>query len=99
MPETSWSLKNTMVNRHSPGVLTVLTLAVSSSSCMSHEPVAASARPGYAVPKVMQRQIENAVDAGDGDYVARSLRQKLIANPDDLAARLKLAERYQQAGF
>ena len=70
-----------------------------SVSCISHEEIHSTARPDYTVPKVMKRQIQNAVDAGDGDYVARALREKLAANPDDLAARLKLAEHYQQAGF
>ena len=73
--------------------------ALLSVSCISHQEIASTTRPDYAVPKVMKRQIQNAVDAGDGDYFARALREKLVANPDDLAARLKLAEHYQQAGF
>jgi hypothetical protein len=27
----------------------------------------------------MNRQITNAVDAGDGDYITRTLREKLVA--------------------
>ena len=47
----------------------------------------------------MDRQILNAVDAGDGDYQARILRSRLEANPQDLTARLELASHYQRAGF
>ena len=47
----------------------------------------------------MKRQITNAVDAGDGDYVIRQLREKLVADPADLPIRLQLAERYQETGY
>lgn len=46
----------------------------------------------------MQRQISNATDAGEGDYQTRNLREQLIANPNDLAVRLALADRYWKAG-
>ena len=52
-----------------------------------------------AVTQAMKRQITNAVDAGDGDYVTRSLREKSVADPQNLAVRLQLAERYQQLGY
>ncbi len=52
-----------------------------------------------AVTQAMKRQITNAVDAGDGDYVTRTLREKLVADPQNLAVRLQLAERYQQLGY
>ena len=80
-------------------MLPSLGLAALSTSCISHQTIVSNTRPGYAVPEVMKRQIRNAVDAGDGDIAARALREKLAANPDDLASRLKLAEHYQQAGF
>lgn len=47
----------------------------------------------------MERQIVNAVDAGDGDYQLHVLRARLDANPLDLNARLELARRYQTLGF
>src|SRR5438477_11916648 len=62
----------------------------------SHQHVASN--PHYAVTQTMARQVTNAIDAGDGDIQARSLRERLIADPNDLAARLQLAERYRQAG-
>jgi Flp pilus assembly protein TadD len=52
-----------------------------------------------AVAEMMQRQIRNAVDAGDGDQHLAALRRRLAANPDDLPTRLELARAYVQAGF
>ena len=45
------------------------------------------------------RQVTNAIDAGDGDFIVKSLREKVIANPDDLAPRLELAKAYRQRGY
>jgi Flp pilus assembly protein TadD len=50
-------------------------------------------------PTVLERQIRNAVDAGDGDYEIKTLRAKLDADPSSLATRLNLAQHYQKAGF
>src|SRR3982074_811082 len=47
----------------------------------------------------MERQVQNARDAGDGDYVVRALRQKMAAEPDNLAIRLELIEHYTHAGY
>jgi Flp pilus assembly protein TadD len=59
---------------------------------------AAVARPP-AVQPAMQRQIENAIDAGDGDVIARQLRERMAANPDDLNVRLTLADHYRKQGY
>jgi Flp pilus assembly protein TadD len=56
-----------------------------------------AAVPAYA--KNIDKQILNAVDAGDGDYELRVLRARLDSNPLDLAARLELAGRYRKLGF
>ena len=40
----------------------------------------------------------NAVDLGDGDLTARSLRAKLAKSPGDLDARMALAEHYREQG-
>lgn len=45
------------------------------------------------------RQITNAVDAGDGDFIIKSLREKVITNPDKLGPRLELAKAYRQRGY
>jgi Flp pilus assembly protein TadD len=46
----------------------------------------------------MERQVENAVDAGEGDYEIRVLRLKMAQQPDNLETRLALAKRYEAAG-
>jgi Flp pilus assembly protein TadD len=48
---------------------------------------------------VMKRQIANAADAGDGDTIARALRQRMAANPSDLKTRMELARHYEETGF
>lgn len=52
-----------------------------------------------AVSSVMQRQIQNAIDAGEGDMEARTLRQRLASNVDDLDARIRLARLYASRGL
>ncbi len=47
----------------------------------------------------MEQQIQNAKDAGEGDYVARSLRLKMAAEPDNLAVRLELIDHYTRGGY
>ena len=56
----------------------------------------AASRP---VSAVMQRQIQNAIDAGEGDLEARALRQRLASNADDLDARILLARLYSSRGL
>lgn len=50
-------------------------------------------------PTVWERQIKNAVDAGDGDYQLRLLRDKVAAEPGNIPARLDLAKAYRERGF
>lgn len=47
----------------------------------------------------MERQVQNARDAGDGDYVVRALRARMAAEPDNVAVRLELIEHYTHAGY
>src|SRR6266542_781041 len=46
----------------------------------------------------MARQIQNAIDVGDGDYEIRMLRQKMAQQPDNLEVRMALAKRYESLG-
>jgi Flp pilus assembly protein TadD len=46
-----------------------------------------------------ERQVQNARDAGEGDYVVRALRQKMAAEPETLAVRLELIDHYAQGGY
>jgi tetratricopeptide (TPR) repeat protein len=73
--------------------------AALSVSCV-HQP--RSAREVAAAPAPLSnwdRQIRNAVDAGDGDYQLRALREKISAEPDNIAARLELAKAYRERGY
>ena len=51
------------------------------------------------LPAIMQRQILNAVDAGDGDYEVRVLREQLAKDEENLSVRLGLADLYEKRGF
>jgi Flp pilus assembly protein TadD len=46
-----------------------------------------------------ERQIQNARDAGEGDFMVRSLRQKMAAEPDNLEVRLELIDHYTRGGY
>ena len=46
----------------------------------------------------MERQISNAVDAGEGDFAGRSLRRKMAAEPGSLDVRLELIRHYAAQG-
>ena len=67
----------------------------------AHHPRAARmpAAPAPLQPTAFQRQIQNARDAGDGDYQLRALREKVAAAPDDVAARVQLAALYRDRGY
>ncbi len=52
-----------------------------------------------STPSAIARQITNAIDAGDGDYEIRALREEIAKNPDSVDARLTLAAAYRQRGY
>jgi tetratricopeptide (TPR) repeat protein len=56
-------------------------------------------QPRTAPQPVFERQIRNALDAGDGDYHLRELRDRMAAEPENMQVRLDLAEAYRQRGF
>jgi tetratricopeptide (TPR) repeat protein/uncharacterized membrane protein (UPF0127 family) len=45
------------------------------------------------------RQVRNAVDAGDGDFQLARLREKVIASPTDVSSRLQLGAAYEAKGY
>jgi predicted Zn-dependent protease len=47
----------------------------------------------------MERQVQNARDVGEGDYLVRSLRAKMAIEPDNLAVRLELIDHYTHGGY
>jgi Flp pilus assembly protein TadD len=76
-----------------------LTLAASLlfASCAQHNQSAMVKTP--ATPTAMQRQVLNAVDAGDGDIELQTLRARVIAEPANLSARLELGKAYEKRGY
>ena len=72
-------------------------LAIFACSCARHPQVAKAPMP--PTPTVWERQVKNAVDAGDGDYQLRLLRDKVAAEPENIPARLDLAKTYRERGF
>ncbi len=61
--------------------------------------VAPKHHPRTAVATVMSRQVEHAVDAGEGDLELRGLRQRLASDANDLDARILLARLYARRGY
>jgi Flp pilus assembly protein TadD len=57
------------------------------------------ASPHTKTHALLVRQVENAVDLGDGDVEAKRWRQRLAANVNDLDARLALARLYASRGL
>ncbi len=64
------------------------------AAAIQHPPKAAK----QAVVLAMERQITNAIDAGEGDAIVRQLRHRVSEEPDNIAARLELASHYQNQG-
>jgi Flp pilus assembly protein TadD len=92
-----------MPSRSGIAVVAGTVLVLSVSACSSQRRSAGSTSPStrrapQAVAIAMDRQIRNAIDAGEGDPLIRHLRQKVAADPDHLAARLELAAQYQKHG-
>src|SRR5262245_8012536 len=74
-----------------------LTLAVwSLTSCASKN---AAVHPAPFFSPTATRQTTNAVDAGDGDLEIANLRKAMMSRPDDVEARLRLADAYLARGF
>lgn len=84
--------------RLSPFLLLIAALAVAAVSCTQHARVA-KAPPAPAPQSVWERQIRNAIDAGDGDYQLRVLREKTAAEPDSIPVRVELAQAYGERGY
>ena len=79
--------------------VSLVSCALACSSCARRTQTASRRVSQPAVSVVMQRQVQNATDAGDGDLELRLLRQRLTQNPNDLDARVLLARRYTQRGI
>ena len=80
----------------------IIALAALAVSCTRTQVVknAVPAPPKSPAPlSVWDRQVRNAVDAGDGDYQLRQLREKVASEPENVAVRLDLAKAYRERGY
>ena len=75
------------------GILIVAAAAVGATSCATKQIAVAPPVSSF------DRQIRNAVDAGDGDYQLARLREKVIGAPSDLGFRLDLGAAYEVKGY
>jgi Flp pilus assembly protein TadD len=73
--------------------------AMLSASCTRQVQVASQPSTHTKTHALLMRQVENAVDLGDGDAEARRWRQRLAANARDLDARIALAKLYASRGL
>ena len=80
-------------------LLLVAVLTALSPACAQHSRNAATPVVPPPLQPVMERQVHNAIDAGDGDYQIRDLRKKMAAQPDDVQVRLELAQAYRDRGY
>jgi tetratricopeptide (TPR) repeat protein len=83
--------------RYPPAVLAAA--AAFAISCVHQTQVSRTAGAASAPMSNWDRQVRNAIDAGDGDYRLRVLREKVAAEPDNIAVRLELAKAYRERGY
>lgn len=69
------------------------------SGCANKNRAARMNPPGRTMQPVMQRQVLNAVDAGEGNPRVRQLREKIAEEPQNVKVRVELAEEYRKAGY
>ena len=79
--------------------LIVTVTALAGISCATRTVTRVPAAPAHPQQTTFERQIQNAHDAGDGDYRLRVLRERVAAAPDDIPARLELAAAYRERGY
>jgi Flp pilus assembly protein TadD len=86
-----------MKSRSIPALLAAC--AAFSVSCVHQTQVSKTTVPKSAPVNAWERQVRNAVDAGDGDYQLRALRERVSAEPDNIPVRLELAKAYRERGY
>jgi len=78
--------------------LTIAMAVALGSSCV-HERRIAGTPIAAPAPTVWDRQIRNATDGGDGDYVLKAMGERVTAEPDNIPVRLELAKLYRDRGY
>src|SRR5262245_21231468 len=63
------------------------------ASCYGNSPASSEKTRQVAA---FERQVMNAKDAGEGDYIVRSLRKQMASEPDNLAVRSELIDNYNR---
>ena len=86
-----------MKSRYLPALLAAG--AACSVSCVHQTRVSGANAPTSAPMSNWDRQVRNAIDAGDGDYQLRVLREQVAAQPDNIPVRLQLAKAYRERGY
>jgi Flp pilus assembly protein TadD len=69
------------------------------ASCTRQVQTASQPSTHTKTQAMLMRQVENAVEFGDGDAEARRWRQRIAANANDLDARIALAKLYASRGL
>ena len=89
-----------MSDRISAAALALLPLLLAASCGSRHAARRVSPPPAAqsAVTAVFERQVRNAIDAGDGDMEINTLRERVAAHPHGLKFRLRLGELYEVQG-
>ena len=82
-----------------PGVIAMALAAAFGISCTHTQVVKTAAPPRNAPVTIWDRQVQNAVDAGEGDYFLARLRQRVAAEPDNVAVRVELAAAYRERNY
>lgn len=84
-----------------PRVSLLIAAAVLGAGCVRKTVVVRDPAPAPvpAVRAAFDRQVTNAVVAGEGDYELNELRAKVAAEPGNVEARLKLAAHYGARGL
>ena len=87
----------------SKSAVALVSLAAGLSISCVHQQVSRTAAPApkpAATPvNAWEQQIRNAVNVGEGDYELGQLRQKVAAEPDNVAVRVELANAYRERGY
>jgi Flp pilus assembly protein TadD len=78
--------------------LTAVAAGVLLGGCASKNQSSRITVPPNSLQPVMQRQVLNAVDAGDGNPSVRTLRERMAAEPRNVRLRLELAEEFAKTG-
>ena len=78
---------------------TVVAAGVMLGGCGTKNRASRVTVPANTLQPVMQRQVLNAVDAGEGNPRVRALRERMEAEPKNVKVRLELAAEYGRAGY